>query len=324
MRRSLLLFIAAMLGFISLSCEEDFNPKTDFREEQVLSCIIATKSQAYSAYLTNLYDAEGTNPMTNHTDPVISGAQVTMLYNGKTFLFREDTLRTPSGDRYGTNAIVYRGTGDKIGGRDSLYIIARLPNGKVLRGATRTPDDKTFELSYPFASGFSTKINQFLWGTKWQIDWIKTDDNLFIPKLYAIYTLDSASIIKQKQQELPMRYVKKGDARVPIYPLPTRASSIQYDYSAIDSAVAALGKNLPDKSKIKLMQISFTLVELDEHLTKYYLSTNGYLDQFSIRIDETVYGNVKNGLGIVASYNNNQLDFRVKQEFAQMFGYSFD
>jgi len=324
MKHTILLFASALLGFFSLSCEEDFNPKTDFREEQVLTCIVATKSQAYTAYLTNLYDVEGTNPMKNPIDPVISGAQVTMLYNGRTFLFSEDTLKSTSGSRYSSKAIVYRGAGDKIGGHDSLYVIARLANGKVLRGATKTPDDKTFELSYPFASGFSTKINQFLWGTQWQIDWLKTDDNLFIPKLYAIYEIDSAGIVKLKQQELPMRYVKKGDTRVPVYPLPTRATSILYSYSAIDSAVAAIGKNLSDKTKIKLLRISFTLVELDEHLTKYYLSTNGYLDQFSIRIDETVYGNVKNGLGIVASYNNNQLDFRVKQEYAQLFGYSFE
>ena len=64
------------------------------------------------------------------------------------------------------------------------------------------------------------------------------------------------------------------------------------------------------------------IVVLDQNLTSYYQSNNDVLDGFSVRLNQSDYSNIENGLGLFASYVKQQLELRLRSDYIESFGYT--
>jgi hypothetical protein len=72
---------------------------------------------------------------------------------------------------------------------------------------------------------------------------------------------------------------------------------------------------------IRIISARFELLSFDEHLSNYYSSTHGYLDEFSIRLDETVYSNIEGGMGIFGSYYKSERLFPIYASYIASYGF---
>ena len=131
---------------------------------------------------------------------------------------------------------------------------------------------------------------------------------------------DSGEVFRTK--EIPFKYIKKNGNYDPVFPSYQFEKNISYDYAAIDSTIASIGAGKPDKSKIKLYWLDMKLLEFNTDLTHYYSSIHGFTDRFSIRLDEEVYSNVVNGIGVLGAtmLTTDRLYFH--PDYPGIFGYS--
>ena len=113
------------------------------------------------------------------------------------------------------------------------------------------------------------------------------------------------------------------DVNEQAYPGYTYDSSVSYDYSAIDTAMARISQGDTSKSSYIFRYIYFSVMDFDEELSKYYSSAHGSLDAYSIRLDESVYSNIKGGIGIFGSKHAVGTFWSLDPNYIHQFGYKW-
>jgi len=321
------LYILLSLLFLCFcSCDDEFTPKTDFEEKYVLFGVITNSPQLPSTSLQvtvlSTYDIEGFNPVVDHTDHSIPGCIVTLTINDKDYHLSQDTVKKVT-STFKTK-YSYKINSFPIPADKELKIKAQLPNGKILTAKTKVPETLSIlEFSYPFNSGVHTKLNRFIWGDKWVINWDSYNDYLYFPRLKLYYQVKSSTGLKHYSREIPLKYVKKNDKYEPVYPSYTYDKQMEYSYDCIDSVMSQISAGDTAKSTYIIGSISFGMLEYEHNLASYFSSTNGYLDNFSIRLDESVYSNVSGGIGVFGAYTVSSQTFKVERAYVESFGYTW-
>lgn len=308
MIRNKIVFVFIFLTLLSLSCQEDFNPKTDFKEQYVLNCYVDLDYDYYEtttvyATISKLYDVSGFDPSQNKINPYVSWANICCYYRGDTYYLEQDTLKIskdtliPPTFKYDTIQVYYKVRMRYIFPNYSISIKAVMPDGKVLSASTQLLEGLQLGFSYNFDRGFTTRINRFLFGNVFTISWGPIGGHLFFPQLLIPY--QKLNDYTWYYKEVPCTYVKNNGQYEPVYPSYMSHDSISYDYSAIDSAMAQVSHS--ENFDNFRNEIIFQMVELDGPLSKYYESIHGSIDSYSISLDQSVYSNVSGGLGIFGS-----------------------
>ena len=109
--------------------------------------------------------------------------------------------------------------------------------------------------------------------------------------------------------------------RVCVFPDILITGRFEYKFSAVDKFFRSISDGIEDKSNVTIYYLKLSVVEFNSDLAKYYSSTNGYLDELSVRLDETIYSNVEGGVGIFAAYGSNSITYEVDKNYIHSFGY---
>ena len=329
MKNAVLLPAVIILSLLNFSCKEDFSPKTDFKSGYVINCIINLDYRHLpisflthgTARITKFYNIQGYAP-TYPANLFVPGVKVYIEYRGTQYKLYE--LYHPV-----TGALSYRDIYEQLPFYPSytVYLNAEMPDGKVLTAETKLLNDTQIKYSYNFVRGFSTNINRFMWGDNLTVTWDKQENCLSFPRLvlqYYKYVNPAAEPdsmhpdgIYSYTMDIPLIF-SKGK---PIYPSYSYGNSVSFSYPLIDSLIRGISKGDTAKSNYKLYSMSFRLIKFDESLSKYYSSIHGSLDDYSIRHDESVYSNIKGGLGIFGSQLKLNDTWLVDPEYAHSFGY---
>ncbi len=286
------IFVLILLSLLSLSCQEDFNPKTDFKEQYVLNCYIDLDYDRYMntqvyATVSKLYNVDGFDPSQNKIDPSVSGAEIYLNYRDILYKLQEDTNKTVV-TKYGTNQIYYYANLQNIYPSYNVSLTAKMPDGKVLTAQTQLLEAQQFTYSYDFRNDFTTKINRFYWGDAFTISWITFGERLYFPRMIIEYDkFDANGQSRLYRKEVQCTFVKKQDQMMPVYPTFTTGGSISFDYSAIDSAMVQISQGDNNKQRYAVYSIQFQWVEMDLALSIYFESINGSVDQYSISLDQS-------------------------------------
>lgn len=324
-------FIPAIIfsSLFSFSCNEDFSPKTDFKSGYAINCIINLDYNHLptlflthgTARITKFYDIQGYTP-THPANLFVPSAKVYIEYRGKQYKLNE--LYNPI-----TGDLFYRDVNESLPFYPSytVYLYAEMPDGKVLTSETRLLNYTQIKYSYNFVRGFSTNINRFIWGDNLVVTWDKEENCLSFPRLYLQYYkyINPATApdsihpegIYSYTMDIPLTF-SNGK---PLYPSYSFGNSVSFSYPIIDSLISGISKGNTAKSNYKLYSMSFSLIKFDESLSKYYSSIHGSLDVYSIRLDESVYSNIKGGIGIFGSQLKLYDTWLVDPEYAHSFGY---
>ncbi len=301
----------------------------DFQRKFVLTSIIGTTNQYFEsshfARLTRFYDVSGLDPNTNRLDIDVTGGILDFYHNYQKYEMIEMELPREDTTKYKDKETVYISPRLLIKPGDRIKITAKTYSDDSLSAETRIPKSPVIEYSYPFNHGITTKINRFMWGDSWIISWYKNEDIIYHPKLILFYSKEiNDSTTQSNSIEIPTEYLNIEGRVIPLFPGYTLDNSVEYKFDAIDRTMEIISEGEPDKSKIAIIYILFDFMEFDRHLSKYFSSTNGYLDSYSIRIDESVYTNVSGGVGIVGSYLHSSYIWNLDRAYVADFGYKYN
>ncbi|MCU7492450.1 MAG: DUF4249 family protein [Ignavibacteria bacterium] len=303
MKKLYILMLIAAAAFFNMSCEETVSPKAAFKEQYVLTCIVNISADTVLAVISKTYDVNGFNPEVNKVDPALTGAEITITQGQTTYKLHEGERLRADTSRYTSHQQYYIAVGVKFVDGKDLKIAAKLPNGRILSAVTTPPDVPQIEFSYEFPNGVDPTINWYIAGDYYTARWYPVNSNHYtFPRLSIPYQKNKEGKITSLRKIIPISYVKQGDKLVPYYPGFTQADSCAFEYKSIVTSLHNLPEGDPNLTDYTLKYIDFELLEFDAPLTTYYSSTNGQMDNFSIRTEEMVYSNISGGLGIFGTY----------------------
>lgn len=310
--KNLLVFIGILLlTFLVISCEENFSPKSYFAEKYILYCVMNVDSAKQTAALLKSYDVEGFDPYTNTESSFVSGADIRVRQKDRVFFMKDTSAIIESASRYPVPINFYYVENFLSIGNDSIEIVAILPSGKKLYGISKAPDIVSFNTSNDKILPPEDKsLISFSWNSNEPNRW-------YLPKFEFFYIKNG---ITQKKV-IPVTYKLENGTWKPVYPAITNNSYVNFTFSALDSSFAQISKGDPNKSGYKILGAVLSLLIFDEPLSNYYSTTNGFLDDFTVVLDENDYTNITGGLGILGLYKEQRTGVIFKVEYIESFGY---
>ena len=311
--------LAAVISFMLLSgCENSFDPKKNYQEKYILNLVIKGDSTVQLAVVAKTYDVPGYNPNENTTSPFIRGAAITMYssFYKNTYTF-SDSTSSEIGQKYGNSAPVYVLKSMKARPNDTLRLTAVMPDGTILRSTCAVPRDLDFRLSKNYISTITQNPNE----KQFVINWSAPADYIYEPKLVLYYATDKNGVVTGFKKEIPLKYSDINGVQTPLYPGISRDKILIYEYSAINKVMMDISAGDQDKYSYVIQDAIFEVMVMDKNLGNYYGSTEGFLDDFSVRLDEVVFSNIDNGLGVFGAYLVSSRKINVEENFVQSFGY---
>jgi hypothetical protein len=120
---------------------------------------------------------------------------------------------------------------------------------------------------------------------------------------------------------VPSRYRVVNKQVEIIYPQIGINRWMTFDYAAIDSTLKKISDGIEEKSTFRILRAEVRLLVYDTNLAKYYSSVNGYLDRYSVRLDENVFTNINGGLGVFGAYMLTKEILLFDLDYVASFGY---
>lgn len=310
---TLLIFFVLVSG-----CENSFDPKKNYQEKYMINLVIKGDSVNQLAVVAKSYDVPGFNPSQNTTSPFVSGAQITIAstFYDLAYVFK-DTVSTEIGSKYGTPAPVYKLSQMKARSNDTLTLLARMPDGTTLTSKCVVPRDLDFRLSKQYISTISNNpLEKAL-----TIQWSAPTEYIFVPKLTLYYATDKNGVVTGYKKEIPLKFADVAGTQKPLYPGVTRDKILIYEYAAINKIMRDISEGDNDKYSYVIQDAILEVLVMDKNLGNYYGSTEGFLDDYSVRLDEVVFSNIEGGLGVFGAYLISSRKINVEENFVQSFGY---
>ena len=310
---------SAVLLLLLNSCSEEFNPKTDFEQQYALYSIISGDTTYQTAIISKSYDVPGFDPADFNGSPYVSGADVTIKYDGIEYKLK-DTLLASASNSYPTN--VYYTSALLPGSFKDMEIEALLPDGKILTAKTTTPKSANLSFSRNALSSDTYIENKpdglnFLW----EIRGADYDATMYLPFLKIYYVIKDNGSETLKDIAVPVSYFQEGDKYIPQYPILSAYKKVNFKMDAINRTMNFIGADIVDKTTIYIKDAYLELLLLDEHLAPYYQTVEAFLDGYTILLDQIDYTNITGGRGIFGSFFKRKWHLNFNPEYVRGFGY---
>lgn len=311
-------FTVLAVFLLFTGCDSSFDPKKNYEEKYILNLVIKGDSVKQIAIAAKTYNVPGFNPNENSVSPFISGAAISIYskFYDNTYTFKDSTT-TAIGQKFGAPAPIYVLNQMKARVNDTLTLTAVMPDGKILKSKCAVPRDLDFKLSKNFISTITQNPSE----KALTIQWSGSPDNIFVPKLVLYYATDKNGVVKGYKKEIPLKFADVSGTQKPLYPGVTRDKILIYEYAAINRIMSEISAGDQDKYSYVIQDAILEVIVMDKNLGNYYGSTEGYLDDFSVRLDEVIFSNIEGGLGVFGAYLVSSRKINVEENFVQSFGY---
>lgn len=311
--KTLILKLNILIILILLTaCEENFSPKSDFSEKYILYCVLNVDSSKQTAVLLKSYDVSGFDPYVNEYSPFVSGADIKIRQKDNVYFMRDTSAIFESVSRYNDPISFYHVENFQSIGNDSIEIVATLPTGKKLYSISKAPENIVFDRS-------NSSILPPEEADLFTFSWSNLGTNIwYLPKLEFYYIKDGIT----KTKLVPVTYQMVNGESEPVYPTTTNRNFVNFTTAALNMAFAEISADDPAKSSYKILGAKLSVLVFNEPLSNYYSTTNGFLDDFTIVLDETDYTNVSGGFGVFGILKQQQTGAKFTEEFIQSFGYT--
>ncbi|MFA7227834.1 MAG: hypothetical protein WC061_02270 [Melioribacteraceae bacterium] len=324
--RKLIFFLLTAAGFIiSVSCDDQVDPKTEFREIYALNCVIKGDTSFQVATVTRSYNIDGFDPLTNTSDPFIKGAKIKLTYQstGETLYFRDTTLVRPEDSRYKTPMSYYYIKNFKPGYESPISIEAVLPNGKVLTAKSTTLfisrwaiEDKLYTIPLAVFGRYLV----FNWNAATPST--KDEKIYYVPELIIKYAKIENGNQIELQKKVPLYYISGESGEFPLYPsIQSNATNVHFDTLMIRRSLEEISAGDPNKQNYIIHNAVFRLLITDRNLAVYYAAQKTFMDEFSVRVTQPEFSNINGGLGIFGTMNSTQIEVPIKMDYIKKFGY---
>ncbi|MFA5804085.1 MAG: hypothetical protein WC879_05540 [Melioribacteraceae bacterium] len=323
--RKLIFFLFIAINIILLiSCDDQVDPRTNFKDVYALNCVIRGDTSFQVATITHSNNVDGFDPLTNTTDPFVKGAIIKLTYqnNGKTYTFRDTSVARTSNPRYGTPMNYYYIKNFQPTSESPISIEATLPNGKVLRANSTT----FFVSPYLIQNNFYT-IPIAVFGNYIVFNWTnltstKDEKIYYVPELIIKYAKIQDGTPVEMQKKIPLFYITGDNGDIPLYPsIQGNITNARFDTLTIRRSLEEISAGDPNKQNYIVHKAVFRLLIADKNLAIYYSAQKTFLDEFSVRVTQPEFTNINGGLGIFGTLTSTQIDVPIKANYIKSFGY---
>lgn len=312
------ILLLTLLSFL-FSCSEDFNLKSEFKQQYVLNCIINGDTTYQFASISRTFDVEGYDPSVNENDLTVKDAVVNILYNGSDYLLQDTIVSNTDGSEsffYYTNSL-------QLESNRTLSIEAAISDGTILKSSTTTP--KAGNLTFfpehvitDYSIGHNT-IGQTIF---WEITNPENNLALFLPSLKIIYYKKESGIDIKKEKMVPLYYYNSIDGEVlPFYPIVTELNQITFDITVLNQALNEISGDDTIKANYKIDAALFELYILDRNLAPYILTSQSFTDGYTVLLDQLDFTNIIGGYGVFGSFFKKNLKISFDVDYLESFGY---
>ena len=317
------LFITIYIVLI-ISCDDQVDPKTDFKDVYALNCVIRGDTSFQVATITRSYNVDGYDPLTNTNDPFIKGAVIKLTYDsdGKTYIFRDTSITRPGDSRYTTPLSFYYIKNFQPKSESAIRIEATLPNGKILRANSTTFFTSPYIIQNNEYSIPITVFGNYLVFNWTNLNSMKDEKIYYVPELVIKYAKIQNGISVEMQKKIPLFYISGNNGDVPLYPsIQANITNAKFDTLTIRKALEEISAGDPNKQNYIIHKAVFRLLIADKNLAVYYAAQKTFLDEFSVRVTQPEFTNIDGGLGIFGTLTSTQIEIPIKESFIRSFGY---
>jgi len=317
MIRILILLATSVLFFYS--CNEDFNPYAEYKENYALTCILKSDSTFQVATLSHSYPPDEFNSGNGAVDPAIVGADIRIWYGGSVYVFKDSSITRTDTSRYSTPLRFYYNNRFKVRTNKSIEIEVLLQNGRRLKANSTTPGEIFFQdESTILVPPVSSNIVQFYWDPL-------GEGTFYCPKFVLRYRQLINGEHVEKIKEIPVKYILQGNEFEAVFPDPSNASTIVYSMDAVTRALNEISDGDVNKQNYSVYEFPvFDLIALDLPSSRYVSSTGQSFDDLTVSVNVSDYTNIEGGLGIFGSYTKKNYDrVRFYNDYIESFGYNF-
>ena len=279
------ILIFFIITFSFISCENNFTPVVYFNQQYALNCIIRGDTTLQYAAVIRSFSQEDINTESSF----VSGALLKLNYEGKDYFFRDTSSGSPDNIDY------YYLRDFKPAKGKQLKIEADLPDGTVLKSSTQTPDPAI--LIFEGDKNIPPDNLSNVFSINWRLINYAGEPLYFRPFLYIEYRKNMNGSEVYKQKEVPLQFNTQNGKYVPVYPKISLNNSLEYSLDAISKTLTDL-KETDSLSNYDILDARFVLWVYDKNLATYISSTEGYREDFSLRIEAADFTNIQGGYGI--------------------------
>jgi hypothetical protein len=292
---------------LQTSCQEDFNLKTNYVPKYALNCIIRGDTTYHTATLLKSYDVDGFDPFIYTEDSFISNADIRMWHNNNVYFFRDTLSLRSDTSRFNFLQKYYYINNFNPASDDVLEIKAVMDNGKVLQGVTRIPKKVKWDTSSTTILRPGSEEFFIFWENANNYGWT-------LLRLQLNYRKGAGPT---QSINLPVRF----DGDTPIFPTASKHLGATFKWSAFDRIMRGISEGEDDKEQFRIFGVTADILIFDDNLSRYYANMNGYMDDFTIRVDQNDYSNIEGGFGIFGSYIKQRRGFLVDENYIFSLGY---
>jgi hypothetical protein len=322
MRKKILLLFGLISLIINYSCEENFSPKGDFQQKYILNCIIRADTSLQTATLSKSYNVSGYDPYINTEDPFLSKALIRLWQGDSVYFMKDSSIARTDTSRYDAQLHFFYLDNFLLRNQKDLEIEAILPDGKTLSARTTLPDPVEWNFSNINSGDTNTFSIPSATNDYFTFRWYESSSlGWYLARFIVIYSKTVNGVEEIKRVVVPQKYENVSGQVKAVYPAPTKNLIATFQNSALDSVFNQISAGDPNKARYKIYGGIFQLLVFDQNLSKYYSSTNGYLDDYTVRLDQTDFTNVQGGLGIFGSFIKQQRGNLIDADYIRSFGY---
>lgn len=306
-------FIISIVSLYFISCDESFNPFTDFKQDYGVACILRSDTTLQLLSLTKSYPeniASGSGPNFLFE----KDADVRIWYQDSVYRLKDTSIYSQENQdtlRY------YYSNKFKIDYLKDIELEVLLNTGKRLKAYSKTPDEILFKnTSEVLIPPVNKNVVQLYWT-------VQSLQYYYLPRLRIKCERSVNGIKEVFYKELPIRYETTNGELKPIFPKPSKSASIAFQMDAINKFLLDYSNSLTTPSEVTIHQIlEFQVITFDAEVSRYISVSNSSSNSLSIRFDEGDYSNISGGLGIFGSQINTKY---TKLRFLENYirGYNF-
>lgn len=300
-----------LLSFIVTSCEEDFDPFGEYREQYVFNCILRGDTALQVATVGKTYNP-GYDAMANTEDPFIKGAEVRIWYGDSVYLFSDTIAFRTDTSRYKAPMNFYKSEKFRVNFGEPIEAEILLPNGRRLKSSIIAPARTLFENTSSTTIPAGTN-------TTFRIQWSNNSNGIY-------YLPDFSIKYYKKEGNQQVEYIKKIPAHYEnnkaVFFTPTRQNSVTIKVETLKKALEEIaGNESKSDFTIKLSPV-FKVAAFDEALSRYYSISSQTFDHLTVRVDENDYSNIEGGFGIFGAFTSAQYtNLKLFSNFITSLGY---
>ena len=314
--------IAGLVLLLCLSgCSNDFDPTAHVPRQLVVFSIISTDREAQFVRVQTDYLPSGYKPLEYTSDNSVLDAVVILKGPNNAYRLRDTLLWHSDTSRYKFPLRTYYIFPFTPQRGQSYQVEVASPTVGQASGLINVPSQARVTISTETQRVLDFP-NKYLPGEaiEFLIEFPKTSKG-YIARFFAWYDVLKGKEWVEEAVEIPIFSYDPAPFMLekPVYPrmaeIPSNSQkAIIYRNGYYKAAINIVNERYRT-TQIYFKWIAVVVLQADENLYKYYVSTHSEQDPYSIRLDEPMFSGVTGGTGLIGAYTLDSLVYLLPYDF---------